>query len=784
MHAYNFTTIPSDIKDNIKTNHDRLINSAVLGLVFEKFNGYKEGSFYTPSFITSYMCKESLQKVVISKFNQARGWDCDSLESLKFQLDKLTDSSNGYREVNAIFDSIRICDPSVGSGHFLVSALNELIYLKYRLNILCDENNQRLKDIILELHNDEILIRDSQNKIFNYSLPKHENIESHKIQKSLFQIKRKLIESCLFGVDINPNSCEITKLRLWIELLKYSYYKDIKNKRLETLPNIDINIKCGNSLISRFDTKDSLKHIPNIKHQIDIYKKLVNDYKNADQNSLISKHNLDSQIKRIKESFTLTLKDPKTRSQLKEAIKKHIALYGNYLLDDESLLDGLEDIHHNLFGTPSLSTEEEESALDSYSYIQKLRKKLDLALKGEGYQDAFEWRFEFPEVLDENGDFMGFDCVIGNPPYLQVPKGIYNASFYPYSEGKDKGKQNLYKVFIELGFNLGHTNSIISFITQSSIMCDLSSQFTRELLLTQTQMQYFVEFNKTQKLFTGVTQGVCILEFIKAKPAPKHCFKIAINNAESKMDKIDFEHIAQDEILEFFPLYEIPLIKKGEMPIVSKVKKNKTLFKDMIDYSLQGNINTVHLKRIKSEKETDIVIYKGANCHRWYLDEGEFYGVKNELTAKIITKNQNQFIITTQNITGTTDANRIHANFTESKNTRIVFLDSCNITYCKNARDAKFLVGLLNSRLLDWLFRITSTNNHVNLYELESLPIPQENSTNKPLTDKIITLVEQILKSKEIDPKNDISTLESQIDSLVYELYNLSEEEINIIEGR
>ena len=811
LHAYDFTTTAQDIQNHTKMNFDKLINSAVLGLVFEKLNGYKEGSFYTPSFITRYMCKQSLERVVLQKFNESQNWDCQNLDELKNKIDKLTDNKEGYKQANAIFDSIHICDPAVGSGHFLVSALNELILLKFKLGILCDENHHRIKDITLEILRDEIVIRDSQNALFTYTLPAHDNIESHKIQRALFFAKRKLIESCLFGVDINPNSCEITKLRLWIELLKYSYYKDIPNKRLETLPNIDINIKCGNSLISRFNLSDSLRTIPNINFQIEQYKKLVFEYKNADQNLMtISKKDIEKQIETIQATFTLTLKDPKTKKELEKAIESHIKQFNNYLLDDASLLEGLGSLQFNLFGTPTLSEEEQERALESYGKIQILRKKLTLALSGAEYKNAFEWRFAFPEVLDSNGDFLGFDLVIGNPPYMQVPKNIFNAKLYPFSEGKDKGKQNLYKVFIELGYNLGHTNSIISLITQSSIMCDLSAQYTRELLLKNTQMHYFVEFKKNQKIFTNVIQGVCIVEFQKFKPDKLHSFQIAINNTESQMDKIQFESITQQQILDFFPLYEIPLIKKGEMAIVAKVKTDKILLKDLLDFSLQGNINTIHLSKIQSNKPTDILIYKGAHCHRWYLDKEPFYGLDNEMTRKIIKKNQKSYIIATQNITGTTDKYRIYANFTESKNTKIVFLDSCNISYCKNARDAKFLVGLLNSFLLNWLFRITSTNNHVNLYELESLPIPKITKSNQKIVDRIIALVDEILAIKanchsegalateesHTKPKRDvsaspqhdkipdISNLESEIDKLVYELYNLSDEEINIIENK
>ncbi|WP_370865951.1 type IIG restriction enzyme/methyltransferase [Helicobacter pylori] len=88
LRLYKFTTTPKDIKDNTDTSESRLINPSVLGLVFEKLNGYKEGSFYTPSFITSYMCKESITPIVLDKFNAIYQWDCKDLEALKGKIDR------------------------------------------------------------------------------------------------------------------------------------------------------------------------------------------------------------------------------------------------------------------------------------------------------------------------------------------------------------------------------------------------------------------------------------------------------------------------------------------------------------------------------------------------------------------------------------------------------------------------------------------------------------------------------------------------------------------------
>ncbi|OPG56713.1 DUF7149 domain-containing protein [Helicobacter pylori] len=779
LRVYDFTTTPKDIKDNQNKSESRLINPSVLGLVFEKLNGYKEGSFYTPSFITSYMCKESITTIVRDKFNAIYQWDCENLKALRGEIDRNFSNEKAKEYLNTLL-TLRICDPAVGSGHFLVSALNEMVLIAYELGLIASLYRHDLR-----LENDEIIIHTPEDKVFNYTIPHSENDPHHHIQKELFELKKSIIENCLFGVDINPNSCEITKLRLWIELLKYSYYifEEGKNtNNLETLPNIDINIKCGNSLISRFSLHDDLKKIPNIKKKIQEYKDLVAQYKDPNPLFPLNKTDLTNKIQDLKTTFSLELKDSKTKEELEKAIEKHIKKYNFFALDDKSLLDGLNYFIPSLFGTLKLGSKEEEEAFASYGRIRALRKKLDDALSGREYQNAFEWRFEFPEVLNDEGDFLGFDCIIGNPPYMQVKKGLYSSIFYPFSEGKDIGKQNTYKIFIELGFNLTKQKGLISLITQSSIMCDCSAQFTRELLLKYCQIHYFVEFNKKQKLFSNVIQGVCILEFLKDRPSKEHAFKIAINNTQIQMNQIQYEQIKQDEILKFFPLYEIPLIKSGEMEIVRKIKTDKILLRDLLEKSLQGNINTIHLKDIQDQKETNGRIYKGANCHRYFLDTQYLFAKDNQITQQIFEKNYYQNIIVTQNITGTSDTYRIHANLIEVKNQEMLFLDTCNLSYCKEREHAKFLVGLLNSRLLDWLFRKTSTNNHVNLYELETLPIPQITKSNKPTADKITDCAKQILALKEKDPKANTQELEKEIDALVYQLYNLTDEEIKTIE--
>ncbi|MBR4141545.1 MAG: class I SAM-dependent DNA methyltransferase, partial [Campylobacter sp.] len=237
-------------------NKSDLISSAVLGQVFERLNGYKDGSFYTPSFITSYMSKASIDKLVLAKFSEFFGVNLANLDDLEdeinAQIRKSQNRSEIYKALNSLIDSLKICDPAVGSGYFLVSALNYIIFLKSKLGILIDENAKPLK-VEISYKFDELIVCEYDGSIIRYSRPTSQTDPRQIIQKTLFNEKAKLIENCLFGVDINPNSCEIARLRLWIELLKSSYFTDLsepnplKQNALETLPNIDINIKCGNS---------------------------------------------------------------------------------------------------------------------------------------------------------------------------------------------------------------------------------------------------------------------------------------------------------------------------------------------------------------------------------------------------------------------------------------------------------------------------------------------------------------------------------------------------------
>lgn len=839
--VYDFTTTPKDIKDNTDTSESRLINPSVLGLVFEKLNGYKEGSFYTPSFITSYMCSESITPIVLDKFNAIYQWDCENLKALRGKIDR-NFSNEKAKEYLQLLLTLRICDPAVGSGHFLVSALNEMVLIVYELGLIASLYRHDLK-----LENDEIIIHTPKNEVFKYTIPHSENDPHHHIQKELFELKKSIIENCLFGVDINPNSCEITKLRLWIELLKYSYYIFEKGKNtnaLETLPNIDINIKCANSLISRFNLNDDLKKIPNIKQKIQEYKDLVAQYKDPNPLYPLNKADLTNKIQDLKNTFSITLKDPKTKAELEKAIEKHIKKYNFFALDDKSLLDGLDYFIPSLFGTLKLSPKEEEEAFASYGRIRALRKKLDDALSGREYQNAFEWRFEFPEVLNDEGDFLGFDCIIGNPPYIRQE---HIKDLKPLLEKQYQDFYNstadIYTYFFALAFHLLKEKGFNAFITSNKYARAKYGAKLREWLLKKTTIVSYMELNAL-KVFESAAVDTSIMSFIKQEPPKESCFKYYEPTLNDKDDLKSTPYLSMKQnalSTESFIFANATLLDLRD-----KIESVGTPLKDWDIQIYRGILTGANeafiittekreeiLNACKTKEERkrtealikpilrgkDIKRYSYEWAHLWLINTHNGYtsAFKSKIPPIDIEKypatkahlDAHYDTIATRSDQGDTPYHLRNCAYLEDfEKEKIVWNPVSGeyfFTFIKDefyfnnslfmmtsrtleTRDLYYILGLLNTTLYRWLTIQMTNLITIGKYaygskdKIERLPIPKITKSNKPTADKITALVDKILQAKEKDPKANTQGLEKEIDALVYQLYNLTDEEIKIIE--
>ena len=842
LNSFDFGHISTDEEHSI--THKDLINYSVLGSVFERLNGYKEGSYYTPAYITYYMCKQSLEKVVLDKFNAFLDSDEKSLESLSNLLfikikQNLSQKDEITKQAREILLSIKICDPAVGSGYFLATALNVMLEIFSKLNLL--------GNIMLEIQNDEIFVRNSRFEIIEYKRPTTEQDPNHKIQKELFTLKKQIIESCLFGVDINPNSCEIARLRLWIELLKHSYYTldsslDKSIHALQTLPNIDINIKCGNSLISYFEVNENnpqgkprentLKWLMaqdtgfanNFKKQIKIYKESVNAYKEA----LKDKKELINTIENIKELFKSTLLTTmKDYKNLKKNLGEFVSIYGDSAFDMETPF-GMEMLRitrkQNFRFQPDLENLEPrkldpkgqkllESIHNDFESLEKIRTS-----------QSFEWRFAFPEVLDNNGDFLGFDLVIGNPPYISAPSQLENTNLALQRQTINNLKKykslyqkwDLYIPFIELGISkLCKENAVCAMIIPYPFTNQLYAKVLRDMITTSFNLYELADLQGI-KVFDSAVVTNCII-FVSKQQFKN---KITISNANENLKiratlEKTYDDLIQDQKTLVFNT-------TAQNRITNKHQNLNTLG-DFCYISI-GMVLNADEKTAKGEfKKDDLISNVKDKIHcKEYIEakDMEKYTIKRiryleyntprspsklrRPTFPQLYENEKILINKIGNIKAIFDKNNIFCDQTNRicilwKDLKGVENKSISGSIKKFSRfsrkemeklslnmNLKYILGILNSKYSNMLLNnIRGLGNiDINPEYLKNIPIPKIDSTNKALSDEIISLVEQILDSKAKDPTKDTKELESKIDNLVYTLYNLNEDEIKIIENK
>ncbi|MFP6140371.1 Eco57I restriction-modification methylase domain-containing protein [Helicobacter pylori] len=885
LRLYDFTTTPKDIKDNQNTSESRLINPSVLGLVFEKLNGYKEGSFYTPSFITSYMCKESITPIVLDKFNATYQWNCENLKALRGKIDRNFSNEKAKEYLNTLL-TLRVCDPAVGSGHFLVSALNEMVLIAYDLGLIASLYRHELR-----LENDEIIIHTPEDKVFKYTIPHSENDPHHQIQKELFELKKDIIENCLFGVDINPNSCEITKLRLWIELLKYSYYIFEKGKNtnnLETLPNIDINIKCANSLISRFALKDKAllktEKNKNLKYSIAEYKELVKIYKDPkiletlthpikDSNAVRKyakerlyqelaqnpnkdfKKALNDRIEKVKEVFKLTLNPSQKELKFKKFLKEHLELYGRSILEEandnglelEAL--ALEKQMANLFFDykpyPKLDKSDKVVGLEHFNrYV--LTSYKDLQDENERYANALEWRFEFPEVLDDEGNFLGFDCIIGNPPYIRQEQ-IKDLKPLLQKQYQDfyNSTADIYTYFFALSYHLLKEKGFSAFITSNKYARAKYGAKLREWLLKKTTIVSYMELNAL-KVFESAAVDTSIMNFIKQTPPKESGFKYYEPTPDDKNDLKSARSLSMKQnalSTESFIFANATLLDLRD-----KIESVGTPLKDW-DIQIYRGILTGANEAfiITTEKREEILnacktqeerkrterlikpILRGKDIKRYSYEWADLWvinthnGYTSALKSKIppidiekypATKahlNSHYDTIATRSDQGDTPYHLRNCAYLEDfEKEKIVYgeivqeprfyLDNeeCELGYFYAEATSfiligehlRYLLGMLHSKLITFAFKtfyagggLGESGYRYKKAFIERLPIPKITPQNQELAHKITDGAKAILEAKEKDPKANTQGLEKEIDALVYQLYHLTDEEIKIIEN-
>ena len=812
LDAYNFS---GEGVEEIEEDNKTLINASVLGLIFEKLNGYKDGSFFTPGFITMYMCHETIRRAATQKFNDAKGWNCKDIEDV---YDKIEDRN----EANNIINSLKICDPAVGSGHFLVSALNEIIALKSDLNILQDREGRRLKEYRVEVVNDELIVTDEDGELFVYNPA---NKESQRIQQTLFHEKQTIVENCLFGVDINPNSVKICRLRLWIELLKSAYYKlphthvtsltGEGKRELETLPNIDINIKCGNSLISRYTLGADLKQILSVgRFTIHSYRAAIMTYRNAENKE--QKREMERLIATIKNAFHLGIGNNDPRIKKRDQILSQIIhkFSGNFLFEPETVY-GDEKAKDN--GEKERRRMEEEAAT--------LTRQIEDARSSKVFENAFEWRYEFPEVLNDEGDFIGFDLAIGNPPYIRAEelgniKEYLKGNYKLFVPGGD-----IFSYFYELSYKILSKSGVFCFINNAYDKTT-AGRGLRDFVVNQFRIEQYIDFTSVVVFEEATTYPVILLAIKGGESNPAFDYLkiekplffekkkwfvnskfIQLNQKSLNSDSWNFRDERESNILlklnAFKKIYDIygksyrGIITGLNEAFITDRKLSNTLifqptydgkdikkwntqlpFKWMITFQSKstkerfGDLDEKAAKEKMFEKFPEIFnhLLPFEETAKKRHDKGEYWWELRSCAYYDLFKQSKIIFPNLQN------SNKFA--FDESGS----YLNAPSVFLPTND---KHLLGILNSRLV-WYFltSICVVRNggfiEVKPQYFEQIPIPEiSNEEKSVLSEK----VDQILSAKKSNPTFDTGALENEIDQLVYKLYGLTNEEIIIVEN-
>lgn len=815
LQAYDFG---SEQSEGPKADNRPLITASVLGLIFEKINGYRDGSFYTPGYITMYMCRETIRRTVLDRFNAGREQPFSSWAALVNHCEAQVEPT-AIAQGEAVIDTLRICDPAVGSGHFLVSALNELIAIKSELRVLTDTQGKRLSGWQVEVVNDELVVTDREsNDAFQYTVPpegKAIAAEKQRVQSALFEQKRKLIENGLFGVDINANSVKICRLRLWIELLKNAYYTDAGGSReLRTLPNIDINIKHGNSVLQRYKLTDNIDTVlGRTKYTVQQYQGFVSDYQEATDRD--QRRAFQQVIEQIEKGFTKNVENNDPRK-----------------VELGRLADRYQQLTGGLFGGGYSSDKTKAKAEADRQKLEQKMAKLAEALEAEkaglNHKLAFDWRYRFPQVLDAStGAYRGFDVIIGNPPYIRQEEiTAYKGHLRNYRTFTSTA--DLFVYFMELGHELLAPGGYFCYIVANKWMRAGYGEKLRDYLGEHSLVQ-LIDFGDLP-VFEEATTYPCILLSRRGAPPAGHAVQ-AITMPELRTDDLapyvqaNALHIPQRTLVR--NAYRIA--SDSSSAVLDKIREAGVPLGEYLNGKVYWGIKTGYNKafvidaatrdRLVAEDARSAEVIKqfvtGKDVKRYGqalsksfliftrrgIDIEEYPAVKKHLAQ---FKDQleprpadwkGKSADWPGRKPGPYKWYEIQDNvdyFQLMEEPKILYPDiapspqfqlALDGSYCANTcyfipSGEKHLLAVLNSRVFAYYYASVSTVMRGGYFRffsqyVEAAPIPTMDAATKAQLDALVT------RRMAGD-----ASVEAEIDAVVYGLYGLGEEEVKVVEGR
>jgi Alw26I/Eco31I/Esp3I family type II restriction m6 adenine DNA methyltransferase len=446
----------------------------------------------------------------------------------------------------------------------------------------------------------------------------------------------------------------------------------------------------------------------------------------------------------------------------------------------------------------------QKNIFNEYSHSKRdaIRKRVDTLLGNlfQGHNDAFCFNYwiQFHDVMNSGG----FDIVIANPPYGLLNKKQNKHESIVLSDEKLKFLKeyfefeptnhrmiNIFQLFVVRGITLLKNKGIFCQIYPLSFTGDISLYKLRKHIVENHDLIGIEAFperdNPNKRVFENVKMSVCITMLRKSQIQENFFLRI---NSDKFVDTIEKKSLfSKDEIKKIDKFYyTIPLLLSKEKNLVSKIYDNSIILSDCGN-CYTGEIDLTLCKKFLTGNSDDLPMLKGANLDRYIIkskmSQGEVQFVKkeylNEISSNKLEHYKNERIVM-QGITGVNEKIRLKMTIADSN---IFCGNSVNYIYFYNSDlDINAVLAIMNSKLLNYLFKKFSTNSNVNGYEVNNLPLPK--NLNKK-QDELSSLTRKLIciNKSNISDENNIKNIESKIDQLVYQLYGLTAEEIAIVEG-
>ena len=730
---YNFTIDENDPEDS-----EIGIDPEMLGHIFENLleDNKDKGAFYTPKEIVQYMSQESVAQYLKSHAPEELHTAIDSLIKQRV-VEPLLQNKENARLVNKVLSVVKVCDPAIGSGAFPMGVLNVLFDCRHLLYGFIGKNED-----------------------FSYA-----------------KVKRDIIQNNIYGVDIEKGAVDIARLRFWLALVVDEYEP-------QPLPNLDYKIMCGDSLLHRFALDAPFQNVLKDYNQkngthytLDDYRQWVYDY--TDISDHTQKDDFRKRIEDIKRAVKTELSNKE-----KGKIAKVRGAIANLQMGD-------------FFGDKKKENERKIKALQKeLKALEQQRAEIE---SNKIYDQAFEWRFEFPALLDEKGDFVGFDIVIGNPPYGVSIKDQYRKAVVGILGNVPD--YEIYYYFIQIAEMLLVEKGIMSYIIPNTYLFNNFAKNYRLSILDRWNVLEILDCTKF-KIFESATVFNTINtwqkntfgspEFIGYRRTSNiTSFAELLDNPRTFLRKEDLLKMNQNWGLAFF-------LSDKVVTLINKLSGNTNSISNYYDCS-QGYIPyrlsdliAVYGKEEGTRIKTQRLWHSKQKTSEYYIQEiygrdiSKYdYSVSGEFIkyGKHVACYVNPIFFTSPRLL-----------VREITNPTII---ACFITdsYINDpqllpiiAKDGSleslyYLWGILNSKLATFYHFNHSPKAtkgafpKILVQDIKDFPLPVVSNDVKSY---ITELVKQVLEnhSKGLDTK----TGEQQIDLLVYHLYNMTYDEVLIVD--